>query len=103
LGEPLGLSFQHQVVFARFIPRVMAPPNDFPASQVILARMIDIDTSNAKRLRRRKMVDTRLHTERKAAPFEIEVVGDELMRLGIFANNIRLPGQILGNLLTLIA
>ena len=65
--------------------------------------MIDIDAGDIQRLRRRKMVDPRLHAVRVTAPFEIEVVGDELVRLGVFPNDGRLPGQILGDLLTLIA
>ena len=68
-----------------------------------LTRVIDIDTGDIQRLRRRKMVDPRLHAVRVTAPFEIEVVGDELVRLGVFPNDGRLPGQILGDLLTLIA
>jgi hypothetical protein len=104
LGEALRLGFQHEVVLA-LLKRAGdgAAKGDFPPGQVFLARVIDIDTGNIQRLRRRKMVDPRLHAVRVTAPFEIEVVGDELMRLGIFPNDVRLPGQILGDLLALIA
>lgn len=96
--------FQHEVVLAR-LKRAGdgAAKGDFPSGQVCLTRVIDIDAGDIQRLRRRKMVDPRLHAVRVTAPFEIEVVGDELVRLGVFPNDGRLPCQILGDLLTLIA
>ena len=104
LGKALRLGFQHEVVVALLErARNGAAKRDFPPGQVLLARVIDIDTGNIQRLRRRKMVDSRLHAVGVAAPFKIEVVGDELMRLGIFAHDLRLPGEILRHLLALVA
>ena len=104
LGEPLRLGFQYEVVLT--LPERTgngAAKGDFPPGQVLLTRVIDIDTGNIQRLRRRKMVDSRLHAIGVAAPFKIEVVGDELMRLGIFTYDVRLPGEVLGHLLALVA
>ncbi len=103
LGETLRLRFQHEVVLAR-LKRAGdgAAEGDFPPGQVRLARVIDINTGDIQCLRCRKMVDPRLHAVRVTAPFKIEVVGDELVRLGVLAHDLRLPGQILGDLLALI-
>ncbi len=94
LGEALSPGFQHEVVLAR-LKRAGdgAAKGDFPPGQVRLTRVIDIDTGDIQRLRRRKMVDPRLHAVRVTAPFEIEVVGDELVRLGVFPNDGRLPAR----------
>ena len=55
--------------------------------------MVDVDAGDVHCGRGLEVVDGRLHAEGIATPFEIEIVGDELVVMSVFAHNIGLPLQ----------
>ena len=55
--------------------------------------MVDVDTGDIHCGCGLEVVDGRLHAEGIATPFEIEIVGDELVVMSVFAHNIGLPLQ----------
>ena len=90
----LGLRFEHQVV-----PAVLggaghvATEGDLPAGQVVLGGVVDVHAGDVHGGRGLEVVDGRLHAVGVSAPFEIEVVGDELVVMRVFAHDVGLPLQ----------
>ena len=97
----LGLGLEHQVVRAVLGGAGhVAAEGDLLAGQVVLGRVVDVHTGDVHALRRLEMVDGRLHAEGVAAPLEVEVVGDELVGLGVLAHDVGLPLEEFGHLRT---
>ena len=93
---PWASVFEHQVV-----PAVLggaghvAAEGDLLAGQVVLGGVVDV---HARRLPSTaveavEVVDGRLHAVGVSAPFEIEVVGHELVVMRVFAHDVGLPLQ----------
>ena len=55
--------------------------------------MVDIDTSEAHRLRTLEVIHLRLDTEGPAAPFIVEILCDELVIVQVLLDNARLPQE----------
>ena len=95
----LGLGFKHQVVRAVLGGAGhVAAKGDLLAGQVVLGRVVDVHAGDVHALRRLEMVDGRLHAEGIAAPFEIEIMSDELVGLGVLAHDVGLPLEEFGHL-----
>ena len=95
----LRLGFEHQVVRAILGGAGhVAAEGDFLAGQVVLGRVVDVHAGDVHALRRLEMVHGRLHAEGVAAPLEVEVVGDELVGLGVLAHDVGLPLEEFGDL-----
>ena len=62
---------------------------------MILRGMVDIDAGYVEHACRREMIDPGLDAIGVSAPFEIEVLGYELILARMLANQRRLPRQIL--------
>jgi len=90
----LGLRFEHQVV-----PAVLggaghvAAEGDLLAGQVVLGGVVDVHAGDVHGGRGLEVVDGRLHAVGVSAPFEVEVVGDELVVMRVFAHDVGLPLQ----------
>ena len=90
----LGLRFEHQVV-----PAVLggaghvATEGDLLAGQVVLGGVVDVHAGDVHGGRGLEVVDGRLHAVGVSAPFEVEVVGDELVVMRVFAHDVGLPLQ----------
>ena len=90
----LGLRFEHQVV-----PAVLggaghvAAEGDLLAGQVVLGGVVDVHAGDVHGGRGLEVVDGRLHAVGVSTPFEIEVVGDELVVMRVFAHDVGLPLQ----------
>ncbi len=90
----LCLRFEHQIV-----PAVLggaghvAAEGDLLAGQVVLGRVVDVHAGDVHGGGGLEVVDGRLHAVGVSAPFEIEVVGDELVVMRVFAHDVGLPLQ----------
>ena len=90
----LGLGFEHQVVLAVLGGAGhVAAEGDLLAGQVVFGRVVDVHAGDVHCGRGLEVVDGRLHAVGVSAPFEIEVVGDELVVMRVFAHDVGLPLQ----------
>ena len=90
----LRFGFEHEEVLAVLGGTGhIAAECDFLTGQIVFGRMVDVDAGDVHCGRGLEVVDGRLHAEGIATPFEIEIVGDELVVMSVFAHNIGLPLQ----------
>lgn len=88
----LRFGFEHEVVAAVLGGTGhVAAEGDLLARQVVLGGMVDVHAGDVHGGRGLEMVDRGLHAEGVASPFEVEVVGDELVVVGVFAHDVGLP------------
>ena len=98
LGKALCLCFDDEIILSSaHRAGQIATEGDLRAGQVILRGMVDVDTRDIERTRRREVIDFRLDAVGVSAPIEIEVLGDELAGPRMTANQSRLPREILGD------
>ena len=90
-GESLGLRLQHQIVVPFQGTGAVAAEGNFFSGEIVLGGMVDIHPRHRQRPGCMEMVHHGLHAPGISLPVEVKVVGDKLIRPGVFLHNIRLP------------
>ena len=91
--EALRFGFQHQIGRVFQAAGLVARLCDLDTGQARLRRVVDVASRNIQAFRDPVVVDFGLDTVGVTGPVEVKVMGDKLVRAGVFPDDGSLPGR----------